>query len=81
MDTLTLRGRYGAVSERTDYSPPMRAVALPGYGALSVEAAWAFRPDAAARLVIDNLFGDHHEDAVGFPSPGHRARLQLSRDF
>ena len=36
IDSLTIRGRYGSVSERDDYSVPSGDVALPGYGALTL---------------------------------------------
>ena len=81
VDTLTISGRYGSVSERDDYSIPSGGASLPGYGALSLDAAWAFRPDVTARIVVENTLNDRHEDAIGFPSPGRRARLLLSRDF
>jgi outer membrane cobalamin receptor len=81
VERLTLTGRYGGVSARDDYAIPAGGVTLPGYATLSLDVAWAFAPNNSVRFALENALNDRHEDAVGFPAPGRRARLQLNRQF
>lgn len=79
--SLSLAARYRYVGERDDYATPIGVQELSAYQFVSVEAAWTFMPATTARLVVDNAFDHHYEDALGFPAPGASARLLLSHTF
>jgi outer membrane cobalamin receptor len=81
VDALALTGRFSTVGARDDFSTPTGSVTLDGYQTLSLEGAWTFPTATAVRLIVEDALGERHEDAVGFPSPGRRARLILSRQF
>jgi outer membrane cobalamin receptor len=53
---------------------------LPGYFELSLSVAWRIR-QTTLRLIVDNALDDEHQDSVGLPAPGARARLRWSRDL
>jgi len=78
---VTISGRYSFVGERNDYAIPTAVVTLPGYHVLSLDTAWNIQPETTLRVVLDNALDDEHEDAIGFTSPGRRARLLWSREF
>lgn len=80
-DTVTLTARHGFVGSRLDSSIPTGVARLDGYHSVAFDAAWAFRPQTVARLVVDNALDDDHEDAVGFAAPGRRARILLTHSF
>ena len=80
-DRVTVIARYSSVGERDDYSVPTGVMSLAGYRTISVDAAWDIVPSTSLRLIVDNALDDDHEDAIGFPSPGRRARILVSREF
>lgn len=78
---LTLTGRYAFVGDRDDYATPTGPMTLSSYQTLAFDAAWSVQPATTVRLVVENALDDDHEDAIGFPSPGRRARILLTHDF
>jgi outer membrane cobalamin receptor len=78
---LTIALRHVYVGDREDYSTPTGPRTLEAYGAFALDAAWTFQPQTTARLVIDNLLDEEYQAAIGFPAPGARARLSLTRNF
>jgi vitamin B12 transporter len=81
VDDVTITGRHSFVSGRDDYSTPTGPSSLSGYQTISLDAAWDVQSEMTVRLIVDNALDDDHEDAIGFPSPGRRARILLSREF
>ncbi len=77
--TFTVRHRY--VGARTSYSVPTGVARLGSYHTVSAEAALATRSGSRLRLIVDNALDGEFADAVGFRSPGRRARLQLEQRF
>jgi outer membrane cobalamin receptor len=80
-DSISTTARYRYVGERDDYAIPVGIQQLDAYQMVSFETAWTFTGVTTARVVIDNAFNDHHEDALGFGAPGSSLRLGLSRTF
>jgi outer membrane cobalamin receptor len=75
--TFRLTVRYAFTDEREDYAIPTGVLTLKPAHRARLSAAWAFNPKTRLRLDVENLFDDRAEDAIGFISPGVRARAGL----
>lgn len=75
---LTLLSSYQRTGPRQAFSAPSGPVELGAFQTIRAEAAYAFSPAVTARVILDNAFDEIFEHAVGFASPGQRARLALS---
>jgi vitamin B12 transporter len=80
-EALSLTARSVHVGKRDDYATPVGVETLRAYNTLALEAAWRFMPATTARLAIDNALDENFESAVGFATPGARARLFLTHTF
>ena len=69
------------VGDTFDSSIPTGDMILDGYS--RVDAAVTFRQSDALDIVLsmDNLFDEDYQEAIGFPSPGTRARLGIRYQF
>ena len=50
---------------------------LEDYIRVDIATLWKIGPDWELSIAIDNIFDADIEEAIGFPSPGIRARLGL----
>lgn len=80
-EALLLTARHSYVGPRKDYAIPVGPRRLDGYSVVSTDAALTIHPQTIARLSIDNVLDNDYEAAIGFPSPGLRARLAISQEF
>jgi outer membrane cobalamin receptor len=80
-DKLSLHASWLNVGETFDSSIPTGDMFLDGYS--RVDAAVTFRQSNSLDLVlsVDNLFDEDYQEAIGFPSPGTRARLGIRYQF
>jgi vitamin B12 transporter len=78
---VSLTFRTGYVGERDDYSTPTGPRTLDSYRLIAVEGAWTFAERTVAKLGVDKALDEDYQSAIGFPGPGARARLMLSREF
>ncbi len=66
------------VGRMVDNSVPTGDVTLAGHTRADVAAAYQVMPHLALHLGVDNMFGQHYEDVVGFPTPGAIVRAGVS---
>ncbi|MEJ2602695.1 MAG: TonB-dependent receptor [Gammaproteobacteria bacterium] len=80
-DRWQLQATWLYVGETWDSSIPTGGLVLDGYNRLDAAVSWL--PDADLNVVfaVDNLLDEDYEEAIGFPSPGRRARLALRYRF
>lgn len=64
-----------------DSSIPTGPQNLDGYTRLDVNAAWQISSALRVTFALDNALDENYEEAIGFPSPGRRARVTLGLDF
>ena len=76
-ETWLLDASWLGVGESIDSSIPTGEMVLEAYGRLDVSAAYRLTQDLSILLSIDNLLDEDYFEAIGFPSPGMRARLGL----
>ena len=76
-DRWLVDARWLNVGETFDSSIPTGDMLLDGYNRVDVTAT--FRPTSNLDLLIsvDNLLDEDYAEAIGFPSPGARARLGI----
>ncbi len=76
-----VQASWGYVGETFDDSIPTGQVVLDGYNRVDTTVTWMPSADLALLLSLDNLFDESYQEAVGFDSPGRRARLALRYRF
>jgi outer membrane receptor protein involved in Fe transport len=67
--------------ETFDSSIPTDDLFLDSYNRLDVTATLKYSDKLNLLLSVDNLLDENYEEAIGFPSPGIRARLGLRYQF
>ncbi len=66
------------VGGMVDNAVPTGDVNLPGHSRADLAVEYKVLPNLALQLGVDNLFDQHYEDVVGFPSPGAVVRGGVS---
>ncbi|HZD51569.1 MAG TPA: TonB-dependent receptor, partial [Woeseiaceae bacterium] len=69
------------VGETFDSSIPTDGLMLDGYNRLDATVTWRATERTDWLLSVDNLLDTEYAEAIGFPSPGRRARLALRYRF
>ena len=74
-DTWLIDASWLSIGETFDSSIPTGDMFLDSYN--RVDVTTTYRPSDLFNLVfsIDNILDEDYEHAIGFPSPGARARL------
>ena len=66
------------VGRMVDNSVPTGDVNLPGHSRVDLAVAYQVLPNLNLHLGVDNVFDQHYEDVVGFPTPGAIVRGGIS---
>jgi len=66
------------VGSLVDNAVPTGDVTLPGHTRADLAVEYKVLPDLALHLGVDNVFDQHYEDVVGFPTPGAIVRGGIS---
>ena len=76
-DTWLIDASWLSIGETFDTSIPTGDMYLDSYN--RVDITTTYRPSDSFNILfsIDNLFDEDYQQAIGFPSPGSRARLAL----
>ena len=76
-DTWLIDASWLSIGETFDSSIPTGDMYLDSYN--RVDVTTTYRPSDSFNILlsIDNLFDEDYEQAIGFPSPGARARLAV----
>ena len=69
------------VGETSDSSVPTGDMILDDYSRVDVTATFSHASNLNVLLSVDNLFDEDYAEAIGFPSPGTRARLGIRYRF
>ena len=80
-DKWLLDASWLIVGETNDSSIPTGDMVLSGYDRVDVTATFKPSDKLGILLSIDNLLDEDYFEAIGFPSPGTRARLGLRYRF
>lgn len=72
-----LNGSWLSVGETFDSSVPTGDRFLDGYNRVDFTATFSHTSNLQLLLSVDNLFDEDYDEAIGFPSPGTRARLGI----
>jgi len=72
-----LQSNWLAVGHSLDSSIPTGELELDDYRRLDVNLKWKAHSNLSFSLALDNLMDESYQEAIGFPSPGRRARLGL----
>jgi outer membrane cobalamin receptor len=78
---LSLDASWLNVGETFDSAIPTGDMVVTGYDRVDVTATFTPSVKLNVLLSIDNLLDEDHYKAIGFPSPGTRARLGLRYRF
>ncbi len=80
-DDWRVRAAWLYQGETFDSSIPTGSMMLDGYNRLDGTLTWYAADGISLVLAVDNLFDEDYEEAIGFESPGRRARLALRYRF
>jgi outer membrane receptor protein involved in Fe transport len=80
-DNWLLDASWLNVGETNDSSIPTGDMVLSGYNRVDVTATFKPSVKLSILLSVDNLLDEDYFEAIGFPSPGTRARLGLRYRF
>jgi len=69
------------VGETFDSSIPTGDMFLDGYNRVDVTATYSYSDNLNLLFSVDNLLDEDYAEAIGFPSPGARARVGLRYGF
>jgi len=80
-DKWLIDASWLSVGETFDSSIPTGDMFLDGYNRVDVTATYSHTDNLNLLLSVDNAFDEDYAEAIGFPSPGVRARLGLRYRF
>jgi len=80
-DRWQLQVTWLYVGETWDSSIPTGGLVLDGYHRVDAAATWSADASFDVVLAVDNVLDEDYGEAIGFPSPGRRARLALRYRF
>jgi outer membrane cobalamin receptor len=80
-DSWLIRASWLSVGETYDSSIPTGPMTLDGYNRLDVTATYRRSDSLQFVASVDNLLDADYEQAIGFPSPGIRARAGVRFHF
>jgi outer membrane cobalamin receptor len=80
-DKWLLDATWLSVGDALDSSIPTGEMILGGYDRLDVTATFKPSDKLNLSLSVDNLLDEDYQEAIGFPSPGTRARLGIRYSF
>ncbi len=76
-----LYGGLLALDEFYEASIPTGGIFLDGYARLDIALRYQLTESVQFGFALDNALDADYEEAVGFPAPGRRARLNLTMNF
>jgi len=80
-DRWQVQATWQYVGETWDSSIPTGGLILDGYDRVDAALTWMPTAELDVVLALDNALDENYEEAIGFPSPGRRARLALRYRF